>query len=145
MFVEKIVEATDELLLALEHLLPQLGANKTSLSRDELTFLLASGASSLLIARYPDENGEIVGALTLAVYRVPTGVRSIVEDVVVDERFRRKGIAKALINHAVELARKAGASHISLTSNPNRGAANLLYQHMGFQRRDTNVYVFYLK
>jgi ribosomal protein S18 acetylase RimI-like enzyme len=145
MFVERAVEATDELLSALERLLPQLGAKKTSLSRDELTSLLASGASSLLIARHPDENGEIVGALALAIYRVPTGVRSIVEDVVVDEKFRRMGIARALLVRAIELVREEGASSMTLTSSPHRQAANLLYRKMGFQLRETNSYILLLR
>ena len=140
MIIEQADEVTDELLLALEHLIPQLGVNKTSPSREALTSLLRSEAPSLLIARYPDRNGEIVGTLTLAVYRVPTGIRSIVEDVIVDERFRRKGIARALIEHAIELAREAGAVGVALTSNPTRAAANLLYQKLGFQQRETNSY-----
>lgn len=140
MLIEKAIEATDELLAALEHLIPQLGGSKVSLSRDELASLINSDASSLLIARYPNESSEIVGVLTLTIYRVPTGIRSIVEDVIVDERFRRKGIAQALMSRAIELAREAGAGGVSLTSNPRRGEANLLYQKLGFLKRETNSY-----
>lgn len=95
MLIEKAVEATDELFAALEHLVPQLGVEKTPPSRDELAALVKSESSSLLIARSPNEGGDIVGVLALAIYRVPTGIRSIVEDVIVDERSRRRGIAKA--------------------------------------------------
>jgi ribosomal protein S18 acetylase RimI-like enzyme len=145
MFIDKAVEATDEILSALKKLIPQLGVNKPYPSQSELTALIESEASSLLIARYPNESGEIVGALTLAIYRVPTGVRSVVEDVVVDEQYRNKGIAKALMTRAIELAREAGASNVSLTSNPSREAANSLYRNMGFQQRETNLYIFHLK
>jgi len=145
MFVDEVVEIDDELLAALNRLIPQLGANKTALSRDELNLLVHSDASSLLIARQPDKNGGIVGALTLAVYRVPTGIRSIVEDVVVDENFRRLGIAEGLLSRAIELAREAGANSVSLTSSPHRQAANLLYRKMGFQLRETNAYFLLLK
>jgi ribosomal protein S18 acetylase RimI-like enzyme len=99
----------------------------------------------LLIARYPDESGEIAGLLSLTVYRVPTGIRSIVEDVVIDETMRRRGIGQALVEHAIKLAREAGASVVSLTSNPKREAANYLYQSLGFERRGTNVYSYKLK
>lgn len=145
MIVDRAAEATDELLSALKNLIPQLGANKLPPSQAELTALVRSEASSLLIARYPDENGGIVGALTLAVYHVPTGVRSIVEDVVVDERYRNKGIAKALMRRAIELAREAGAGNLSLTSNAKREAANSLYRSLGFQRRESNLYILHLK
>ncbi len=145
MVIEKAVEVTDELLTALEHLIPQLGADKTLLSRDELMSLIKSDSSSLLVARSSSEGSEILGVLALAIYRVPTGIRSIVEDVIVDERFRRMGIAQALMSRAVELARDAGASGLSLTSNPRRVEANLLYQKLGFQLRETNTYFLSLK
>lgn len=145
MVVEKVLEITDELLASLKELIPQLGVYKTSLSRDGLTSLINSDASSLFVAYYPDKGGEIVGSLTLAIYRVPTGIRSIVEDVVVDEKFRRMGVAQELLSRAIELAREAGATSVSLTSSPHRHAANLLYQKMGFQLRETNAYILLLK
>jgi ribosomal protein S18 acetylase RimI-like enzyme len=110
-----------------------------------LSALVHSEASTLLIVRYPDENSEIVGMLTLAVYRVPTGVRSIVEDVIVDEKMRRRGIAEALMRRAIELAEQAGAGVLTLSSNPSREAANKLYQSMGFEKRETNSYLYKIK
>ena len=145
MVIEKVSEVTGELLDALRHLIPQLSAHKAAPTRDELTELVNSESSTLLIARVPDEKSAIVGMLTLAVYRVPTGIRSIIEDVVVDESMRRRGIAEALMRRAIELAREAGASGVSLTSNSQRAAANQLYQSMGFKRRETNAYSYDLK
>lgn len=145
MFITSVSEVTDELFVAVLRLVPQLGSHKTAPTRDDLKMLVESDSSTLLIARYPDENGAIVGFSNLTVYRVPTGVRSIVEDVVVDEAVRRRGIAKALMKKAIELAREAGASSISLSSNPKREAANLLYQSMGFELRKTNPYSLKLK
>ena len=83
--------------------------------------------------------------LTLAIYRVPTGVRSIIEDLVVDKTARRQGIGQALIHYAIGLAREAGAAGITLTSNPQREAANEFYRSMGFELRKTNPYVYWLK
>src|SRR4026207_1716571 len=145
MVIEEVSEVTDELLNALQRLVQQLSAHKTAPTLDELTALVISESSTLLIARVPDEKNTIVGMLTLAIYRVPTGIRSIVEDVVVDEIMRRRGIAEALMRRAIELARAAGASGMSLTSNSQRAAANQLYQSMGFKRRETNVYSYELK
>ena len=81
----------------------------------------------------------------MAIYRVPTGIRSVIEDVVVDEKVRQQGIGEALLRHAIELAREAGASGVALTSNPRREAANALYQSIGFKRRETNAYYLTLK
>ena len=144
MRIEKAVEVTDELLAALTRLIFQLAPEKTPPTRDDLTSILNSPGASLLVARLSYENDGIAGILTLIVYRVPTGARAVIEDVVVDEKYRNRGIAKAMMTRAIELAREAGTSNISLTSNPKREAANLLYQHMGFQKRETNLYILQL-
>src|SRR5512133_849084 len=117
MFIAKASEATDELYQALQRLIPQLGIHKLPPSREELRTLLNTQGATLLIAREPDQNSEIVGLLSLTIYRVPTGVRSIVEDVVVDEKMRRRGIGEALVRHAIDIARDDGANGVALTSN----------------------------
>ncbi len=145
MYIEKVTGITDEILEAVTRLVPQLGAHKAPPTRDELNALVKSAGSTLLIARYPDETAGIAGFLSLTVYRVPTGMRSIVEDMIVDESMRRRGIAEALMLRAIDLARTAGANGVSLTSNPKREAANKLYQSMGFQKRETNAYFYRLE
>ena len=85
---------------------------------------------------------EIIGALTLTVYRVPTGIRSIIEDVIVDNSARGQGIGDALMKYAIDLARRKGAGNISLTCNPKREKANRLYLRMGFKKRETNAYQY---
>lgn len=144
MEIEKVTEPTEELYLALERLIPLLGVHKVKPTWDEFCALVRSEASLLLVARDPDASNAIVGFLCLTIYRVPTGIRSIIEDVVVDEKMRGRGIGKALVGRAIELARDAGASGISLTSNPQREAANRLYQSMGFELRKTNPYLYKL-
>lgn len=144
MFIEKVSELSDEIYDAVCNLVPQLGTHKGIPAQDELTALINSEASTLLIARYPDEKSGIVGILTISIYRVPTGVRSIVEDVIVDGSMRRRGVAKGLVSAAIEVAREAGASGVSLTSNSQRVEANLLYQNLGFAKRETNAYFYKL-
>lgn len=129
----------------MQRLIPQLGVHKVPPTSDELTALLNGNGSSLIVAREPDENSEIVGILSLTIYRVPTGVRSLVEDVVVDAHMRGRGIGNALVRYAIDLAREAGANGVALTSNPQREAANHLYQSMGFELRKTNPYFYKLE
>lgn len=83
---------------------------------------------------------KIVGALTLVIFRIPTGLRAWIEDVVVDEAARGHGVGAALTKTAVRIAQGEGARTIDLTSRPSREAANRLYERLGFQLRDSRVY-----
>ncbi|NTU55678.1 MAG: GNAT family N-acetyltransferase [Anaerolineales bacterium] len=145
MHIEQVSRLTDEIFDAVQRLVPLLGTHKPIPSWDDLTLLLDSENSRLLIARFPASDSPIAGMLTIALYRVPTGGRSIVEDLVVDDQFRGRGIAKALLQSAVEIAREAGANGVALTSNPQRVEANQLYLRMGFKKRQTNAYFYELK
>lgn len=144
MDIELVTEPTEELYLALQRLIPLLGTHKTTPTWDEFCALVKSEASQLLLARDPGSGNKIVGMLCLTIYRVPTGIRSIIEDVAVDEYVRGQGIGKALVNRAIEIARDTGASGVSLTSNPRREAANRLYRSLGFELRKTNPYFYKL-
>lgn len=138
MQIEIASQADEELFEAFQRLVPQLTNNNPPPTREELSALIHEPSSTLLLARA--QNGAIIGALSLTVYRVPTGVRSIIEDVIVDMSARGQGVGEALMLRAIELAKEKGASGISLTSNPMRAAANGLYVKLGFQKRETNAY-----
>jgi ribosomal protein S18 acetylase RimI-like enzyme len=141
MQIELASRATDELLDALTRLIPQLKISSPRLTRDDVAGLLSSDSVALLTAR-ADESAPILGMLTLIVYRVPTGVRARIEDVVVDESARGRGVAVALVERALDIARAKGADGVALTSNPRREAANKLYQKVGFEKWETNVYFY---
>lgn len=145
MYIGKVSEVTEELYAALQRLIPQLGAHKTPPTLEEMRKLVQSESSALLVARQSKEDDPILGILCLTIYRVPTGLRAIIEDVIVDESARRQGIGEALVRYAIDLAHKAGTDGVSLTSNPRREAANQLYQSMGFELRKTNPYFYRLK
>jgi ribosomal protein S18 acetylase RimI-like enzyme len=140
--VERATEATPELAAALARLLPQLSPDRTPPTEGELAELLASAASALLVAR--SDQDEIVGTLTLALFHTPTGLRAWIDDVVVDEAARGRGVGEALTREAIRCAEEAGASAVQLTSRPEREVANRLYQRLGFERRETNVYRYRL-
>jgi ribosomal protein S18 acetylase RimI-like enzyme len=127
----------DELVAAIGRLIPQLSSSSPPPSASELRSIVQSPDSVLFVAR---EGGKIVGALTLACYRIPTGLKAWIEDVVVDGAARGKGVGEALNVAAIEEARRRGAKHVSLTSRPSREAANRLYLRIGFERYDTNLY-----
>jgi len=128
---------TPEVVDAIARLVPQLSRSAPPPTAAQLEDIATSPASHLLVARV---DGEIVGSLTLIVFRIPTGVRAWIEDVVVDEAARGHGVGEALNREAIAIARGRGAITVDLTSRPSREAANRLYQRLGFVQRDTNVY-----
>ena len=136
--VEEATEVTPELLEALAHLVPQLSQSAAPIGEAELTELVGSSTTRLLIAR--DTDHRIVGTLTLVLFRIPTGVRGWIEDVIVDEAARGQGVGEALTAEAVRLADAAGARTLDLTSRPSREAAHRLYSKLGFEVRETSVY-----
>ena len=140
MQIELVTQADEELYQAFQRLVPQLTDNNPPPSLNDLADLVRDASSTLMVAR--DDHGKIFGALTLTVYRVPTGIRSIIEDVIVDNSARGQGIGDALMKYAINLAREKGAQNIALTSNPMREAANRLYLRVGFKKRETNAYQY---
>lgn len=135
--VERATQVTDELVAAFKLLIPQLSSSNPPPTHDQLAEIVSAPASVLFIARVED---RIVGSLTLATFRIPTGVRAWIEDVVVDESARGHGVGEALNTAAIDEAKARGAITVELTSRPSREAANRLYQRLGFVARDTNVY-----
>jgi len=138
----EVVELTtvdDRVVAAFERLIPQLSRSNPPPDRAALDAIVASDACRLLVAR-DLATGEIAGSLTLVVFPIPTGVRAWIEDVVVDEAARGRGVGEALNRAALDAARQAGARTVDLTSRPSREAANRLYQRLGFEPRETNVY-----
>ena len=136
--VTDATEVTPELVESFARLVPQLSSSSPPPGHTELVEIVASPSSILLVAR--DGSGIIVGSLTLALFRVPTGLRAWIEDVVVDESARGAGAGEALVRAATDRALAAGARSIDLTSRPSREAANRLYARLGFELRTTNVY-----
>ena len=140
----EVIEVDDELVAAFDRLTPQLSSSSPAPGADELAAIVASPATVLFAARDVD-TGEIVGTLTLALFRIPTGLRAWIEDVVVDESVRGQGVGDALSNAAIDRARSEGAKTVDLTSRPSREAANRLYKRVGFEQRETNVYRYTLE
>jgi len=136
--VQEAVVADPELLEAMQSLLPELSSSAAPLNAYMLDDIVDSRSTALFIAR--DADDKIVGSLTLAIFRVPTGVRAWIEDVVVNDGARGAGVGSALVEAAVARANEAGARTVDLTSRPDREAANRLYQRLGFEQRATNVY-----
>ena len=140
--VEAVSSVDDELVAAFGRLLPQLSRGAPVPTRDAIREIVEASACTVLIARDGRASGHIVGMLTLVVFRIPTGVRAWIEDVVVDDSARGQGVGEMLNRAALDLAIGRGARTVDLTSRPSREAANRLYRRIGFEERETNVYRF---
>ena len=137
----EITEMSQKVYDAFERLLPQLSSSAKIPTWEELEDLINSKAG-IVLAAVDDEDpeGTILGTMTLVVFRIPTGVRAWVEDVVVDKEARGKGIGEKLICTSIERAKAEGAKTIDLTSRPSRVEAHRLYKRCGFEMRETCVF-----
>ena len=135
--IDEAAECDGEIVAAVQGLVPQLSTSAAVPSSEQVAELCEAEATVLLLARL---DGAIVGMLVLVLFRLPTGMRAWIEDVVVEGSVRGAGVGEALTRAALERATAAGAVTVDLTSRPGRAAAIRLYERLGFERRETGVY-----
>jgi len=138
MAVTQATTVSEELVAAFARLVPQLSGAAAVPTREDLEEIVSSSTGTILVAR--NDDGSIIGSLTLVLFRTPTGARAWIEDVVVDQAARGQGAGEALVEEAIRLAAESGVRTVDLTSRPSREAANALYEKVGFRARETNVY-----
>ena len=135
-----LTRVSDDDVQRLNHLLVQLSTHAQLVDVEKLKEICQH--CMLLVAR--DKN-SIIGMLSLCHSVTPTGSKWWIEDVVVDESTRGRGVGKSLVSAAIKYVRTNGGGQIELTSRPSRVAANKLYQSIGFEKKETNVYVMTIK
>jgi GNAT superfamily N-acetyltransferase len=135
--VDQVTEATPAIYAALERLLPQLNSRLPIPTMERLRAIVGDPAVSLLVAR---EGEQIIGTTTVIVYTTPFWIKARLDEVVVDEAARGKGVGEALVKASLDLARNKGVEVVELQSGLQREAAQRLYVRMGFKLRETNVY-----
>jgi ribosomal protein S18 acetylase RimI-like enzyme len=136
--VTEATEVSDELVEAIGRLLPHLSTSAPPPTVEQVREMVDAPGTVLFIAR--DEAGRIVGTLTLVLFRIPTGIRAWIEDVIADPAAAGQGVGRLLNQAALDESRRRGARNVDLTSRPSREAANHIYRSMGFEPRETNVY-----
>ena len=134
---------TPDVAAAVQALVPQLSRSNPPPSSEQVAEIVSSPATDLFLAY--DDDGTVLGMATLATFRIPTGMRAWIEDVVTDSAARGRGVGTALTRAMIDRARELGCVTVDLTSRPSREAANRLYQNLGFVARETNVYRFDLR
>ncbi len=139
--VEPLRTVDDDVVEAFARLVPQLSSSSPAPDAAALQAIATSDGSVIFLARL---DGRIVGSLTFVTFRIPTGMKAWIEDVIVDESVRGRGVGELLNRAALDEARRRSIDSVSLTSRPSREAANRLYQRIGFEPRETNVYRYRL-
>ena len=137
MRIEAATEATPALLEALRSLLPQLNPRLPELTMEKLQAVVDDPAATLL-AVY--DEGTVMGVAVVLTYTTPSWRKARIEDVVIDEKARGRGLGQALVERCIELARERGAEVVELQSASWREAANRLYPALGFELRESNLY-----
>jgi len=142
--VTRLTAVDSSVVDAFARLIPQLSKSNPPPDAAALQAIVDAPGTYLLLARDTDNDGFVVGSLTLVTFRIPTGLRAWIEDVVVDDNTRRSGAGRALCVAALDTARELGVSTVDLTSRPSRAAANAMYVALGFELRQSNLYRFAL-
>lgn len=142
--IERIQTFSIETLEAFNKLLSQLDTKIPKRTEEFVREVLESPSVLVFVAR-DINNGTIIAMATLVIFHVLSGKRATIEDFVVDQAYRGRGIGRKLLQIILETARKEGISHLDLTSRSFRIAANNLYLSLGFKKRDTNAYRYIAK
>src|SRR5437762_7061210 len=139
MRIEAVTHLTAEIHEALGRLLPQLNAKLGVPDADRMRRMLDDPDVVLLIAR---DGERIVGTTTVIVYTTPFWIKARLDEVVVDQSARGKGVGEALVKAALDVGRERGAQLAELQSGrgPARAAAHKRYERIGFKIRDTDVF-----
>ena len=137
--IEQVKTYSEEVVGAVSTFVTKLGDRYQPFTEDSLREIVNSQQSYLYIAKHTPTQ-EIAGMIFEIIYRIPYTTKAYVEDLFIDEKFRKMGIATRLFQKVVDNAREHKAAYIDFTSKPYRVEGNSLYEKLGFQKRDTNVY-----
>ena len=92
-----------------------------------------------------EEKGKLLGLGWIFPRQTLLRRQAVVEDMIVDESQRGKGLGEKILLDLIDWAKKQGVEVVELTTNPKRIAANALYQKVGFKLHPTNHYLLNLK
>lgn len=136
--LERLTDISDGDATMLRKLSLQL-SEESAFDIESLRHSLQHGTTSIFVMRH---KAQISASASVALFATPTGNHCRVEDVVVDEKRRGKGLGRKLMSKTLEALRAMNVKRVELTSRPSRTVANELYRSLGFKLRKTNVYEF---
>jgi len=141
MTIKRIEHFSPEDLKDINKLLLQLSSRGYQMKEDDFKTALKD-KNIFLLGLFEDK--RIIGTATLVALHQVTGYKGYVEDVVVDEKYRGQGLGKRLMKEIIAEAQKLKLFRLELKSETDRVAANKLYQALGFNKKEANVYQYKL-
>lgn len=112
---------------------PGMGLNTTDDSREGIEKYLKRNPTSSFVAEY---EGRIVGVIMAG----HDGRRGYIHHTAVLPAWRKRGVAKALVEHAMEALEQEGIHKVALVVFQNNALGNDFWEKIGFTRRDDLVY-----
>lgn len=144
----EVTEFSESVLTTVQRLLVQYTTNKSPFLKYTLCTILNSTSSHLFFL-IPEQGKEadvntdrVLGMVTVNICQTCSSPRAWVDDFVVDENYRRHGLAHTMMDQILKFAHYLGAPSVMLTTNPSRVAGNQFCKDFGFQNYDTNVYIY---
>lgn len=134
----KIRKAKESDLPKILKLLKQLHPDDKEIEiKESIKFLKQIKNNSNYFLLVAESDNKIVGTAYLVI--IPNLTRSCrpwaqIENIIVDEKYRRKGIGIKLIKYAMNLAKKSDCYKFFLTSNIKREDAHKFYKSVGFYK-----------
>ncbi len=121
-------------------LLAQLYDNVLKLTYDDFGDILKSTCLKIFIVQ---RNNSVIATGTLVSYRKLVGNVGIIEDFVVDAKYRGTGVGSNLLNHIVNYGFNSGMSFIDVSTR--REEASLFYKKNGFLAKGSNRKLYSLR
>jgi len=141
--IERVTTFSKETVAAVAKFVSLLSKHAQPFTDESLQEIINSPQSFLFIARHTPTQ-EIAGMIMETIYRIPDTKKAYIDDLYIDEKFRKMGIATKLMQQVVATAKEQNAVYVAFTSRPDRVAGNTLYQKLGFTQHETNNYRLYL-
>ncbi len=129
-------DITEELQVQLSELYLQLNSQ---LKQVQLSTILEVPERIDIAACF--EKNVLIGIAMMANYKVVSGYKGMIEDVVVSEQHRGKGIGRKLMELLIEQAKIRKLNDVLLFSGHHRTAAIALYKSLGFNIKTSGLYV----
>ncbi len=136
--INKVKSPSSRTAASINRLMAELSPAAKPIDRDAMKRLLDVRSSTIYLGY--DETDYACAMGVLSITASPTGIKAWIDDIVVDSASRRRGYGKSMMDFLISEARRLGAGSVSLTSRPERIAANSLYRSLGFELRQTNTY-----
>lgn len=140
MQIEQLTTADAKDLVDINSLLKQLvhdPATYSAVTLPVLQEIVGNPKTVVIVAR---DDHRIIGMGIVFIVVKMRGHYGIFEDMAVDEKYRGQGIGESIARKLLDVAKSRGVKTIELSARPSRIAANKLYQKLGFEHKETNVY-----